>query len=54
VSAWYAIHLEVPTPPRVYVTPAATMLLTAALGVLVVRRAQRRERESQRPTPEES
>jgi DMSO reductase family type II enzyme heme b subunit len=54
VSAWYAIHLEVPTPPRVYATPVATMLLTAALGVLVVRRAQRRERDSERPIKEET
>ena len=54
VSAWYALHLEVPTPPRVYVAPAATMLLTAALGVFVVRRAQRRERDPARPTTEES
>ena len=54
VSAWYALHLEVPTPPSVYVAPAATMLLTAALGVFVVRRAQRRERDPERHTTEES
>src|SRR5205823_10879465 len=44
VSAWYAIYLDVPTPTRVYVAPAATMLLTAGLGLLVVVQAQRRER----------
>ena len=54
VSAWYALHLEVPTPSSVYIAPAATMLLTAALGVFVVRRAQRRERDPERPTMEES
>jgi DMSO reductase family type II enzyme heme b subunit len=48
VSAWYAIYLDVPTPPRVYVAPAATMLLTAGLGVLAVARAQRRERGSRK------
>lgn len=53
VSAWYAIYLDVPTPPRVYVAPAATMLLTAGLGFLVVMQAQRRERSSRRSTPEE-
>lgn len=54
VGAWYAIYLDVPTPPRVYIAPAATMLLTAGLGVLVVARAQRRERNSRRATKEES
>ena len=44
VSTWYAIHLDVPTPPRVYVAPAATVILTAGLGLLLVGRAQRRER----------
>ena len=44
VSTWYAIYLDVPTPPRVYAAPIVTMLLTAGLGSLVVLRAQRRER----------
>jgi mono/diheme cytochrome c family protein len=44
VSAWYAVHLDTPTPPRVYVAPALTMLLTAGVGSLLVRQAQRRER----------
>ena len=43
VSTWYAIHLDVPTPARVYAVPAATVLLTAGLGMLLVTRAQRRE-----------
>ncbi|MEO6445153.1 MAG: c-type cytochrome [Gemmatimonadaceae bacterium] len=54
IGAWYAIYLDVPTPPRVYIAPAATMLLTAGLGVLVVASAQRRERSGRRSTKEES
>jgi len=54
VGAWYAIYLDTPTPPRVYVAPAATMLLTAGLGVLVVVTAQRRERQGRRSPEEES
>lgn len=54
VSAWYAIYLDVPTPPAVYVAPAAAMLLTAGFGFLVVMQAQRRERTSRRSTPEET
>jgi mono/diheme cytochrome c family protein len=42
VSAWYAIYLDVPTPPSTYVTPLIAAALTAGLGVVVVRRAQRR------------
>jgi DMSO reductase family type II enzyme heme b subunit len=53
IGAWYAIYLDVPTPPRVYAAPAATMLLTAGLGVLVVARARRRERGNRRTTQEE-
>jgi DMSO reductase family type II enzyme heme b subunit len=44
VSTWYAIHLDVPTPARVYAAPAITVLLTAGLGMLLVTRAQRRDR----------
>jgi DMSO reductase family type II enzyme heme b subunit len=43
VSSWYAIHLDVPTPRRVFVAPIAAMLLTAGLGSVLVRQAQRRE-----------
>jgi cytochrome c oxidase cbb3-type subunit 2 len=46
VSTWYAVHLDVPTPARVYAAPAATVILTAGLGLLLVVRAQRREREA--------
>jgi hypothetical protein len=54
VGAWYAIYLDTPTPPRVYVAPAATVLLTAGLGVLVVVTAQRRERQGHTSTEEKS
>jgi mono/diheme cytochrome c family protein len=43
VSTWYAVHLDVPTPVRVYAAPAATVIVTAGLGLLLVVRAQRRE-----------
>lgn len=44
VSAWYQIYLDVPTPTRAYVTPVLAMLLTAGLGVMLVWRAQQRDR----------
>ncbi|HEX9729923.1 MAG TPA: c-type cytochrome [Gemmatimonadales bacterium] len=43
VSAWYAIYLDVPTPPAVFVAPVLAALFTAGLGILLVVRAQRRE-----------
>jgi len=46
VSTWYAVHLDVPTPAVAYVAPLATVLLTAGLGMLLVVRAQRRERDA--------
>jgi len=45
VSSWYFLFLENPTPTTVYVAPALAMVLTAALGFLVVGRAQKKERE---------
>ena len=45
VSAWYAVYLAVPTPTRVFVAPIATIVLSAGLGMLLVTRAQRRERD---------
>jgi len=42
VSAWYAIYLDVPAPPRVYVAPIVAMLVTAGLGLAVVRNAQKK------------
>ncbi len=47
VSSWYFVHLEEETPPSTYVTPLFAFLLTGGLGVLVVRRAQRREDEAE-------
>jgi DMSO reductase family type II enzyme heme b subunit len=44
VSSWYAIYLDVPTPPRVFVAPIVAVMLTAGLGFGIVRLAQRRER----------
>ncbi|MEX0893783.1 MAG: c-type cytochrome [Gemmatimonadota bacterium] len=44
VSSWYYVQLTEPTPPTVYALPVLAVLLTAALGLLVVRRAQRRVR----------
>ena len=45
VSSWYFLFLEDATPATVYVAPTLAMMLTAALGFLVVSRAQKRERE---------
>jgi DMSO reductase family type II enzyme heme b subunit len=53
VSTWYALHLDVPTPARVYAAPAVTVILTAGLGMLLVVRAQRRGRPSDSPEPPE-
>jgi DMSO reductase family type II enzyme heme b subunit len=44
VSTWYAVYLDVPTPTRVFVAPVAMIALSAGLGMLLVTRAQRRER----------
>ena len=44
IGSWYFLYLDQPTASSVYVTPVLATLLTAALGVVVVRRAQRRAR----------
>ncbi len=44
IGSWYFLYLDQPTASSVYVTPALATLLTAALGVVLVRRAQRRAR----------
>lgn len=46
IGTWYFLVLEPPTSNSVYVIPLAAALLTAGLGVFVVARAQRRERDS--------
>ena len=53
VSTWYAVYLDVPTPARVFVAPLATIVLSAGLGMLLVTRAQRRERRADSPHREE-
>jgi DMSO reductase family type II enzyme heme b subunit len=45
VSSWYFLSLDTPTPPRVFVSPVLAMVVTLGLGLMVVRRAQRRARE---------
>ena len=46
VSTWYAVYLDVPTPRRVFVAPIAMIAVSAGLGMLLVTRAQRRERQN--------
>ena len=45
VSSWYFLFLEEAPSTTVYVYPALAMLLTFLLGILVVRSAQKKERE---------
>jgi DMSO reductase family type II enzyme heme b subunit len=42
IGSWYFLYLDQPTASTVYIAPILATLLTAALGVVVVRRAQRR------------
>lgn len=53
VSTWYALYLDAPVPPRVYVAPLSAAVLTAGLGLFAVRSAQRRGRQPERSIPEE-
>jgi mono/diheme cytochrome c family protein len=43
ISTWYYIYLDQKTPATVFTAPAATIVLTAGLGLLFVRRAQKRK-----------
>jgi hypothetical protein len=54
VSSWYFIHLEEATPATVVVAPVLATLLTAGLGLMVVARAQRRERRAGQEGPDDS
>jgi len=54
VSTWYAVYLDVPTPTRVFVAPIAMIALSAGLGMLLVTRAQRRERVADGRRPNDS
>jgi DMSO reductase family type II enzyme heme b subunit len=46
LSSWYFLMLEEATPTAVYVAPPLAMLLAGALGLLMVRNAQKREKEN--------
>jgi hypothetical protein len=46
ISTWYYIYLDQKTPRTVYTAPVATIALTAGLGLLFVRRAQKRRDEN--------
>ena len=45
IGTWFFLYLMQETPVTVYVAPTVALLLTAALGLLVVARAQKRQRE---------
>lgn len=45
ISTWYFLYLDEPTTNAVYALPAAATLLTALLGLVIVARAQRRQRD---------
>ena len=42
LSTWYFLALDTPTPASTYVSPLVAVALTLGLGLVVVRRAQRR------------
>jgi DMSO reductase family type II enzyme heme b subunit len=42
LSTWYFLALDTPTPAGTYISPLVAMVLTLGLGLVVVRRAQRR------------
>lgn len=44
ISTWYFLALDTPTPPGALVAPVVAMVFTLGLGLVVVRRAQRRAR----------
>lgn len=43
ISTWYFVYLDQPVAATVFAAPIFAILLTAGLGLLVVRRAQRRQ-----------
>lgn len=47
VSSWYFLFLQEATPATVFIAPAVAMMLTGVLGLFVVGRAQKREREGE-------
>ena len=42
VSTWYFLALDTPVPARVFISPIFAAALTFGLGLLLVRRSQRR------------
>jgi len=44
LSSWFFVHLEREAPPSTYVAPLVAFFVTGGLGLVVVARAQRRER----------
>jgi DMSO reductase family type II enzyme heme b subunit len=44
LSTWYFLALDTPTPPGAFAAPVVAMVATLGLGLVVVRRAQRRAR----------
>ena len=40
ISAWYAIYLDVPTPPSTFIIPLVAVVMTAGLGLVAVWRAK--------------
>lgn len=50
ISSWYFIYLLEDPPASVYVGPLLAFFLTGGLGLVVVARAQRRERELEEPS----
>ena len=42
VSTWYFLALDQPVPARVFISPVLAMVLTLALGLVVVWRAQQK------------
>jgi DMSO reductase family type II enzyme heme b subunit len=48
VSTWYFLALDQPTPPGTFISPVIAMLVTLALGLFAVGRAQRRQAATER------
>ena len=45
ISTWYFVHLREPTAMTAYVSPLVALVLSALLGVFLIRQAQRKEQE---------
>ncbi|MBI4546052.1 MAG: c-type cytochrome [Gemmatimonadetes bacterium] len=50
ISSWYYLYLDPPASSTVYTAPLLATVLTAGLGLLVVARAQRREKQHRENT----